>query len=123
MTKRAATKTVAKTTASTVPSLEQVLSTMAYHIADLTTARGHFNAGIGGFTPDAPFVMFECEITECKSTADSWGVAANCAIKGGSVRGSRVGARNAIVAAYAPVIAWVAAWHAAHAETIVERAG
>ncbi len=115
-TKRAATKT------STVPSLADLLDTIGYHVATVMThAPGptvmhleaiSFGCGVGGFEgTDCPLVILEGSI-RAASGSDPWGAWAQVTI-GGERVGNRHGGYKAIMKAYAPVVAWVAAYHAA----------
>lgn len=119
------TKGLKKTTATTrpvVPSLEQVLDTMAFHIGELMThAPGEtvsdrtsidFTAGIGGWEgTGCPLVIVTITMHR-DASADPWGKWVRCELPDGTVLGNRCAARKHLAAAYAPVIAWVAAHHA-----------
>lgn len=122
-TKRGATKS---NPAPSVPSLAEVLDLMAYHVASVMTAQPgpsvadlpaiSFGCGLGGWEgTDCPFVMMQGTITAVTGAfakdGGAWGPWAQVVLNGRSV-GNRHGGYKAIAAAYAPVIAWVAAYHA-----------
>lgn len=136
-TKRGATKS--NTPAPVVPSLAEVLDLMAYHVAEIMTARPgptvadlpaiSFGCGLGGWEgTDCPFVMVQGTITAATEAfakdGGAWGAWAQVVLNGRAV-GNRHGGYKAIAAAYAPVIAWVAAYHAraAVAALVADTAG
>jgi len=116
---------VAKVAAACVPSLEDVLSTLAFHVSGLMTDRPGEGVkrssvgvgfGLGGYKgTDCPCVFVEGHITAACPVGDSkedpWGGWAQVTLDG-RLRGNRSGGREYLMKAYAPVIAWVAAYHA-----------
>ncbi len=119
-TKRGPAKTTTTKT-NAPPTLLHALETMAFHMGEIMTYRpgpgvevASVRTGFGlGFGEGCPRVYVEVVIaaTDWKD-AESWGVWAHCTVNGVAV-GNRCGARNALAAAYAPVIAWIAAHEAA----------
>ncbi len=121
-------KTVVK--APAVPTLEDVLGIMTYHVEHLATCRPgptststsyEFSAGIGGWEGSGcPLVIFSATIHPT-SGDEPWGVWARCEVEG-QIIGNRCAARAALARVYAPVIAWVAAYHAARETRAAETA-
>ncbi len=134
-TKRGATKS---NPAPVVPSLADVLATLAGHVENIMTVRPGpgverstitIGCGLGGYPgTDAPFVLLEGTLTAASGTfakdGGEWGIWAQVTLNGEN-HGNRHGGSKAIAAAYAPVIAWVAAYHAraAIAAVVAETAG
>lgn len=126
-----------KTTAKSdvwVPTLAQLLGTIAGHVAhimtyapgrtvsDLRTVR--LGCGVGGFPgTDCPLVIVDGTITRVADDSDggAWGDWAQVVFDGRSV-GNRYGAVRAYTEAVAPVVAWVAAYWAAKAAAAVAAA-
>jgi hypothetical protein len=108
---------------SEVPTLEHVLSTLAFHVAGImsdasTGERVRTGFGLGGFG-ECPLVHVDCEIRPSGSDSirgGQWGVWAQVwlAPHGQPLQcfGNRCGGREELVRLYGPVIAWVAAYHA-----------
>jgi hypothetical protein len=116
-----------------VPTLEHVLSTLAYHISEIMTAkpsrtdapysdRVRFGSGLGGYGKECPSVLVEVVIKP-SGDEDRWGVWAqvytrpmttkmdeepNVYDHSWSAHGNRCGGREAYVKMCAPVIQWVA---------------
>lgn len=117
-------KTTTKTTTTNPPTLAAALSTAAYHFGEIMTYRpgptvktDRVRTGFGlGYGTGCPVSFVEVEIESYKGNGgeDPWGPAASCYI-GGVCIGTRSAARNALAAAYAPVLAWIAAHEAAQA--------
>jgi hypothetical protein len=114
-----------------VPTLEHVLTTLAYHLrciaVDKPTRKDPpycnrlvFGMGMGGYGLTCPLVLVEnIEITPASTMGeeDPWGVWAHVRIPTGpdhpGYSGNRAGAGDAYAKVCAPVIAWVAAYWAA----------
>lgn len=112
-----------------VPTLAEVLETMAGHVAHMMTRRpgesmSHLRTvevgcGIGGYEgTDCPLVILSGTITAVDDSdgrevdaGGPWGEWAQVELNGRKL-GNRWGAKAEIARAYAPVIAWVAAYHA-----------
>lgn len=121
-TKRGATKA---TKTVEVPSLAEVLGLLAGHVANVMTAEPgatvadlpaiSFGCGLGGYAgTDCPLVILQGTITAARPGFDggAWGPWAQVVLNGEAC-GNRHGATRAISKAYAPVVAWVVAYHAA----------
>jgi hypothetical protein len=113
---------------SVIPTLEHILTTLAFHVRCLATEkptrkdapycnRAIFGLGLGGHGEGCPFVMVEnIEITPSMNDDDPWGVWAQVHLPATSDRkgykGNRAGAGDAYAKMCAPVIAWIAAYWA-----------
>lgn len=119
MAKRGGSK-VAAAAKSEVPTLADVLDTMAYHVGNMMTARPgetvadlteiSFGCGLGGYGEGCPTVILQGTIRSAGG-ADAWGPWAQVTLNGKAL-GNRHGGQKEIARAYAPVVAWVAAYHA-----------
>jgi hypothetical protein len=107
---------------ATVPSLEHVLSLLAFHVSSVMTDRpvagnavSHTGLGFGGFGDGCPLVHLDCEIQPSVGVDEPWGIWAQVwlAPRGQQLQccGNRCGGRERLMALYAPVIDWVAAYH------------
>lgn len=116
-----------------VPSLEEALGLLAGHVKSVMTAQPgrsvsfltevYFGCGLGGWEgTGCPSVLLEGKIEAatgaCAADGGPWGEWAQVTLNGQSC-GNRHGAARAIAEAYAPVIAWVAAYHAARATAAI----
>ena len=127
-------------TANLIPTLAEVLDTFAYHVESIATSkptrtdapykdRDRFGLGLGGYAPDCPRVAVDVELRPSIG-AEPWGVWAGVYIRpmrsddrdeedrqGFKHCGNRCGGRKEYAALCAPVLAWVAAYHAGKGAT------
>lgn len=112
------TKTVAPVVEAP-PTLARALETLAYHMGEIMTYRPGPGVnvsevttgfGLGGYG-GCPLALVRFTI-KAMAGADPWGPGAGVYVDGVCI-GSRAAGRNALAAAYTPIIAWIAAREAA----------